>query len=54
MHGSALKVCMGVGGAGVENEFSDRLWLQPSLGQAERKNIKYADSRSKAVIEDTM
>jgi hypothetical protein len=50
MPGSALKVCV-VGGTGtcgdiygthrdlvvgVENEFSDRLWLELSLGQAEQ------------------
>ena len=26
-----------VGGGGVESEFSDLLWLWPSLGQAEKK-----------------
>jgi hypothetical protein len=31
--GSALKVCVVVGG--VESEFSDRLWLELSLGQAD-------------------
>ena len=35
LHGSALKVCVVVGG--LESGFSDRLWLELGLGQAEQK-----------------
>ena len=32
-----------VGGGWLESEFSDRLWLKPSLGQVEQKVLKEAN-----------
>ena len=43
--GSALKVCVVVvvvgGGGGLDSKFSDRLWLEHSLGQAEQKSVSF-------------